>query len=291
MARNRHRGYCIVNFSNEDCYEKIQKSEKSKNIKYLIVGEEVCPTTGKKHQQAYVNFSNPVEFNSIKKIDSKWNIQAAKGSAEDNKIYCSKDGNFREFGTIPEPGKRNDLAGIKKKLSEGESLTKVVLNDCENLQQIRFAEKLFEYGQKQKRRNWETKVTWVYGPSGCGKSKYAFDKFEGLDYFVAGENTGSFFWDGYEGEEYVIFDDFRGNHMTLTNLLRALDRYEYRVSVKGSSRQLVAKKIIITSIRHPQDVYASLMNEEPIQQLLRRINKIKNLAPARGSGVILSPDY
>jgi len=277
MGRDRHRGYCFTNFSDEDVYETIEKSEIGKNIKYMIVGEEVCPTTGKEHQQGYVCFNNPIEFNSMRKLVKGMHIEVANGSDEQNKKYCNKDGDYRELGEPNAPGKRNDLTNIKKKLSEGKPLTDVVLEDCENYQQMRTAEKLFEYSQKKKKRNWKPRVIWVHGPSGCGKSRYAFEKFEGLDYFVAGEHTGSFYWDGYEGEEYVILDDFRGNQMTLTNLLRTLDRYEYRVSVKGSSRQLLAKKIIITSIKHPKDIYAAIIDDEPVQQLLRRIDKIKEL--------------
>jgi hypothetical protein len=53
-----------------------------------------------------------------------------------------------------------------------------------------------------------------------------------------------------------------------------LDRYPYRLPVKGGFRQLVADIIVITSPYHPKYVYGSRTVED-INQLLRRIHVIK----------------
>jgi hypothetical protein len=82
-------------------------------------------------------------------------------------------------------------------------------------------------------------------------------------------------WDKYDNHNSVLIDDFRESRMKFTNLLNLLDRYEYRCEIKGGFRQLRSKNIIITSDRHPEDIYRK--TNENINQLLRRIDVIYNL--------------
>ena len=69
----------------------------------------------------------------------------------------------------------------------------------------------------------------------------------------------------------MLIDDFRKDFCKFHVLLRILDRYEFRVEVKGSSRQLRAKKIAITCPFHPRLVYET---REDVGQLIRRIDKV-----------------
>ena len=64
----------------------------------------------------------------------------------------------------------------------------------------------------------------------------------------------------------------RKDFMKFHLLLRLLDRYSYRIQTKGSTRQFVAKTIIITAPYHPDEMYN---NREDINQLIRRIDDIK----------------
>ena len=62
-------------------------------------------------------------------------------------------------------------------------------------------------------------------------------------------------WQGYDGYENVILDDFRGDFAPLHYMLQVLDRYPFSVEVKGGSRQLLAKRIWITCPYTPEEVY------------------------------------
>jgi hypothetical protein len=66
--------------------------------RYLIIGNEIAPTTGTPHFQMYLEFHNPATFNQLKKRFPTAHIQIANGSAEDSKIYCSKDNDYIEYG-------------------------------------------------------------------------------------------------------------------------------------------------------------------------------------------------
>ncbi len=66
-------------------------------------------------------------------------------------------------------------------------------------------------------------------------------------------------------------DDFRPEDMKFQRLLKLLDRYPYMVEVKGGYRQFLAKTVIITCPKHPEECYAEA--GEDIEQLLRRIGE------------------
>lgn len=112
------------------------------------------------------------------------------------------------------------------------------------------------------------KECFVYwGRTGTGKSRRAWDE-GGLDAYCKDPRTK--FWCGYQGEEHVIIDEFRGG-IDISHLLRWLDRYPVRVEIKGSSRPLMAKKIWITSNIHPRYWYPEV-DPETFAALERRLN-------------------
>lgn len=109
---------------------------------------------------------------------------------------------------------------------------------------------------------------WVFwGVSGSGKSRRAWDE-AGLEAY--GKCPRSKFWDGYQGQENVVFDEFRGG-IDVSHILRWCDRYPVRVEIKGSSCPLVARKIWFTSNLDPRLWYPEL-DQESVAALIRRFN-------------------
>jgi hypothetical protein len=235
---------------------------------YLIVGLETCPKTKTIHHQCYVEFTSQRVFSTIKKLVPKAHIESAKGGPEANKKYCSKDNNvIIEHGEMKRQGKRTDLDNVKKMIKNGATLDDIIDTDA-NYQCIRASEVILKY--KEPKRNWKPNVYWYYGPTGTGKTKMAVE-MAGARFWMSNKNLQ--WWEGYDGHENVIIDDFRPNYCDFPELLRILDRYEYRVMVKGGSRQLRCKNIWITAPFHPKDAYTHV--NEDVNQLLRRIDEIK----------------
>lgn len=71
-----------------------------------VGGVEVCPDTGRKHLQMYVETKNQTRHSTIKELFGECHIEKAKGDALSNWTYCTKDGEFVSFGdwngVIPE---------------------------------------------------------------------------------------------------------------------------------------------------------------------------------------------
>lgn len=264
MARSRNFCFTINNYTQDDI-ERINNLECMYMAHSLEVGDSGTP-----HIQGYLELHNASTITALSKKLVRAHIEISKGSAEQNKAYCSKNNNttFTERGTPKQQGKRNDLKEIKEKLKSGTLKIREVVLETQNMQQIRHAEILLKYHEKK--RDFKPTVKWYYGSTGSGKTRQAVEEL-GEDYYSVMRNVK--WWEGYDGHEAVLIDDLRSNMINFVDLLVLLDRYAYRVETKGGSRQLLAKTIIITSPMSPVAMFST--SGENIQQLIRRIDEIK----------------
>ncbi len=109
MSRSTRWCFTINNYTPADITRLCQLE-----TRYLIFGREVGEN-GTPHLQGYVEFTERKRFNSAKAaIGPTAHLETAKGSAEHNREYCSKDGNFEEFGepAIKSKGKRTDWEAL-----------------------------------------------------------------------------------------------------------------------------------------------------------------------------------
>ena len=261
MSRSRGFVFTINNYTDDDDVGLALLKAMSD---YLVVGKETGDE-GTPHYQGYVYFKTLKAFKQIKECIPRAHIEAAKGNALQNREYCTKQGDFEEFGECPKQGKRNDLEVAYQVVKETSKMKEVVAL-MPNFQAIKCAEAYLKYHEAP--RDWKPEVRWYYGATGAGKTRFAREWL--------GEETytcldSSKFWEGYDGHESVLIDDFRKDFCKFHVLLRILDRYEFRVEVKGASRQLRAKKIAITCPFHPRLVYET---REDVGQLIRRIDRI-----------------
>ena len=259
MAQGKFWCFTLNNYSDEE-YNKLVNF----NCNYLIVGKEVGGS-GTPHLQGYMEFKTNQRLTALKKINEKIHWEQRKGTPEEASDYCKKDKDFYEIGELSKGrGSRSDIVAVREVVENGGGM-KEVMEETNSYQAVRFAEKLLTY--KEKKRNWEMEVIWLWGKTGCGKTKKAFE--ETTNPWVSGKNLK--WWEGYDAHEDVIIDDFRADFCTYHEFLRILDRYPYTVEIKGGSRQLLAKRIYITSCYPPNKAYKTV---EDKGQLLRRITKI-----------------
>lgn len=268
-TKARSRGWCFTVFLKDDDVDvdvrkNVIELHKLKNCVYIIVGIETCPTTGRKHLQGYVYYKNAVSFKSVKTVLRESHWEKAKGTPEQNQKYCSKEGNYVEEGECPKKGKRKDLEEARSLAKAGTS-DLVILETC-GYQASRHAMLMKARGAGPI-RNWKPEVWWICGSTGSGKTKTAWEMFPNAWFSMKDLKN----WEGYDGQEDVIVDDFRRDFCTFHELLRILDRYPYRVNYKFGSGQLLAKNIVITTpycIKHTYDTRCT----EDVLQLVRRVD-------------------
>lgn len=112
----------------------------------------------------------------------------------------------------------------------------------------------------------ERYVCVFVGGTGLGKSRRAWHE-AGFDAYPKDPNTK--FWDGYQGQEHVVMDEFRGK-IDISNILRWTDRYPVSVETKGSGVVFSARRLWITSNLHPSRWYPDL-DSETQEALMRRL--------------------
>lgn len=264
MSRTRSRAFCftINNYTEYDCKQVL---ELSKEARYLICGKEVGES-GTPHLQGYVYFANARGFDALKLKIPRAHILAAKGTGSQNRTYCSKGGSLLcEAGEIPKQGARTDLERVKEMLKNGGRMRDVV-EEAQSYQSVKMAEQILKYHEKE--RDWKPEVRWYCGPTGAGKTKAARE-WLGSDIYTTLDTVRWF--EGYDAHENVCIDDMRKDFAKFHQLLKLIDRYPYRVEMKGGSRQFLAKKIAITCPYRPEELYTT---REDVAQLLRRIDVV-----------------
>jgi len=280
--RQRSRGWCVTvnNYDDADIHRFRDFHDSTAGCKYLIIGKEVGES-GTPHLQIYLHVENPRYGNVLRQAcGAKGHWAAAKGTPAQNQTYCSKEGDFLEYGDLPEQGKRNDLATLVKRVcTDGATMDTLIAGGeydvlatyCRNEKSM---SKLVGRCQGKRDASVTPTVHWIWGSTGTGKSRWAYENFPDA-YRVSTDGNG--WWDGYAGEKVVVMDDYRANAFSYSMLLKILDRYPMQVKQKGSMAELLATHFIITSNQKPQDVYNK--GDEAINQLMRRITKVELMGP------------
>lgn len=241
---------------------------------YIKGQAEEGTETGYKHWQVLVWFGRTVRLSAVKKVFGRQcHAELSKSSAADAYVWKEEsriDGTQFELGQ--QPTKRNskrDWDLIKQQVIEGkleEVPSDLFVRHYGNLRRIA--------ADYSKPLAIERTVYVYWGSTGVGKSRKAWDE-AGLDSYP--KDPLSKFWDGYQGQENVVIDEFRGV-VNISHILRWFDRYPVNVEIKGSSTTLKAQRIWITSNLHPKDWYPDL-DPLTMDALLRRLNITKINAP------------
>jgi hypothetical protein len=228
--------------------------------KYMVLGREVSET-GTPHLQGFIIFSRTYRLTQVKKLSPRAHWEVAKALDAGN--YCMKDKNYikQDFRT---PGKRNDL------VSACEIVQTRGINALKKEMPYVFVKYPNGFAQiiPTEPRRFKPEVYWLWGKTGTGKTRSVLERE--TDLWVSGD--GLKWWDGYEGQEATLFDDFRAEQCAFHWLLRLLDRTPCRVQVKGGTRELTAKRMYITSAYPPDEAYA--LTSEDRNQLHRRITDV-----------------
>lgn len=235
---------------------------------YLVVGEEVGEQ-GTPHLQGYVYFKNARRFNAVRKL-IPGHIEKAVTTKEAIE-YCKKDGKFREKGVAP-IGAVGKKCTMEERAAKNKRLRDTPLNELVENGEIHISEvrklKNARLDLAQEKNHYDhddVRGEWYWGEPGTGKSRKAREENPGA--YLKQQNK---WWDGYQGEEVVILDDYDtdtlGHHLKIWG-----DRYACSGEVKGGVVNLVHKKFIITSNYPPEHFWPQ---DEQLVKAIRRRFKI-----------------
>lgn len=257
-------------------------------IRYLCFGEEKCPSTNREHLQGYIVYRCPtgIADANVLDFDNRASLRVARGTTDQNIVYCSKDGRFTEFGDKPPESGQTLVQLVSDLENKSTNVDRIVLELPEMYHRYgRTLDRVEDIVLGRNLRDFKPCVHWLWGPTGVGKTRRAVELAGGSCYWWQLNDRD---WqDGYRGQSSVIIDDFRGS-IPYDQLLRMLDRYPFSVSRRGRLPfPLLARTIIITSSLSPEQCYRRRHQQDGIGQLLRRIEHLVELSQDATSVVVL----
>nr|WAE42391.1 MAG: replication associated protein [Cressdnaviricota sp.] len=273
MSRSRNFIFTINNYTPED-----EQSVADIECKWIIAGKEVAPTTGTPHLQCAIVVSSPTSIRALSKRLPRAAIRVMDGTPEQSRTYCSKsDTAPYERGVCPIS---NVEKGNKEKRRWADAFSAVQENRLDDVPKDILCTKLksVEYAVqrvKQTKTDLSTLTEWLhewrYGETGTGKSETA-----------RADNPGAYikdptkdWWDGYNGEEVVIIEDFDKYQVKQGgDMKRWLDKYPFQAPIKGGYLLIRPKKIVVTSNYRVEEIWS---DEQTVGPILRRVKVIHHV--------------
>lgn len=243
----RNFTFTVFNYTDEDL-QRI-RSFLADIARYAICGYETCPTTGRAHIQGYCALKKSMRFNSLKhNIHDSAHIERAMGNEQHNFEYCSKEGNYEEWGKRKEQGKRTDLEEAIETLRNG-TMTDVAEEHPTAFVKYNRGLAQWKLALDQPYTHDDVRGVWIWGPPGSGKSHAARE--HAPDAYIKPQNK---WWDGYSGQDIVILDDL--DTPTLGHYLKIwTDKYATTGETKGGTINLQHKLFIVTSNYTPDQLW------------------------------------
>lgn len=269
----------------KDCIDSL------KSVKYWAMCDEMGSTL---HTHIIIYRTSPLLFQTLKKLFPPAHIEKMMGTVVENREYLMKDGKwkgtdkeetklvntFEEFGTVPEErqGQRNDLTALYDMIKEGKSNYEILEDNPNYMMQLEKVERCREILRYEQFKNIvrEMHVEYWFGDPGSGKTSGVYKLYGGYDkVYRVTDNRNP--WDGYKGQDVILFDDFRACDFDINILLKWLDIYPLELPCRYNNKQACFTHIYFTSNISFDQLYRIVQSEDAStwNAFCRRFNLIK----------------
>ncbi|MEW5315083.1 MAG: hypothetical protein WDW38_006535 [Sanguina aurantia] len=261
------------------------------SVSYAIWQHEVGDS-GTEHLQGYLEFNSVQRLSACKKLIPRAHWEQRKGTQQQAHDYCTPDTPLdcrsgktkretREFMEGPwehgvyTPGAQGFRTDIQKAAeivkAHGAKRVAELMPDMyikyeRGLKALEFA--------IAKPRDWAMDVRVHWGDAGTGKARDVYTEFGAANIYTKDPTTE--WWDGYNGEQCVLLDEFYGT-LKFSYLQRLMDRYPMMVQIKGGTTQFRSRTIIFTCNVQWQTWYPAKFESNPeiLKNFERRLSVVK----------------
>lgn len=284
-------------FDTQEWEEAILNQENKKGEKlviYLSIGKHTGEKTGYQHVHMNLELTDQKTCFWVKNklfVRPDMHVEIRRGTREQADRYLTKDHQFREIVNLRRlrPGRRTDLEDVYDMIQEGAAFWD--LYDQHFGTVVRYEKGIRNYIAMRNERLarkiiFDPPEVIVYvGASGSGKSWHcSTDKdFIESGYKFPIQMESKIYFDGYDGQKCLWFDEFSGKCMQFSKFCQLADRYPSRYETKGGTVFVFGlKKILISTIQFPHLWWAgSDRFLTDTEQLFRRITKCYYLGAPR----------
>lgn len=264
------------------------------------IGDEGTP-----HTHIYIQFNNPRSFNTIKNAFPAAHIDNCYGTPQENRNYIRKEGKyaeseksttnlketFFEFGECPEEhqGARNDVVVLYDLVKDGATDYEIIEANPNFISRLDTTEKVRQILRDEQFKNQfrDMTVSYIYGLTGSGKTRYVMDKYGYTNVYRVTDYSHPF--DGYKGQDVVVFEEFRSS-LRIQDMLNYLDGYPLELPCRYNNKIACFTKVYLITNIPLSEQFKSVQKEAPEtwKAFLRRIHSVyKN----EGFGLIDESEY
>lgn len=243
---------------------------------WIIFGYETG-LLGTPHLQCAVYFKTNQRRSKVRNMFPGFWFSAARGNVEQNVTYCSKSGNFEEYGVRPSSESAGGKRSAEDRKRKWEDAKAKAISGCvddidaeifvKQYSQLKTIARDYQCLPQDLPPLSEHRVGfWYFGSAGCGKTYGALQSYPNAYRKIANNK----WWCGYQGEENVVIDDLDKEHKYMGYHLKIwADRYAFTAEIKGSSKLIRPKNVIVTSNVHPREMFH---DDATLQPILRRFH-------------------
>lgn len=265
---------------------------KFKSLVYYCISDEKAET-GTPHTHIYLACSNGILFSTLKNRFEGAHFEIARGTSQENRDYVFKEGKWEkdkkketncvnthvEFGEMPveRQGSRNDLSDLYDMIKNGMTNYEIIDNSPQYLMNVEKIERARQIITENKFKNTyrELHVTYIYGTTGAGKTRSIMEQYGYENVYRVTDYEHPF--DGYAGQDVVIFEEFRSS-LRCDQMLNYLDGYPLTLPCRYNNKVACYTNVyIITNIPF-EEQYQLIQTEhkETWSAFKRRVHEIKN---------------
>lgn len=259
---------------------------------YMIVGREHAPTTGQPHLQGaypfnlfteklligYVRFKTRKYMAGVQTfLGGHAAVFLANGNEQQNHDYCSKGGNFVEYGTYDPAagtqGRRTDLQATVLRVQAGASMRELATDPSHAVNLVKHQAGLQALMNLVRvpptSRDIHTTVMW--GPTGTGKSHRVWHSFPRQEIYMT-KLSNPHPWDGYIGQPVLFLDEFCTDQVKLQELNTLLDKWPVMLQSRYADKPAFWTTVVIAANSNPMEWYRGYgHNPLEVDSLLRRL--------------------
>jgi len=258
----QYRNWCFTLNNPDEVLEAARWPQLRCAVWQLEMGEE-----GTEHYQGYLEFTAAKRLGGVRALDGleRAHFEPRRGTKQQAVDYCcKKDGTelegpwwWPDEATVRgggAQGKRTDLEGALDAVKSGASNAELI--EDHGVVAVKFHRGLEWARLNLPQPEWQPAVrdcVCYWGPTGTGKSWTLRQECpEGPDWFWA--SPGKWF-DGYQGQPGIVFDEIRDSWYPWEFLLRLIDVYPKTVEIKGGTVRCVATRFRMSTNVHPKGWY------------------------------------
>lgn len=228
-------------------------------MEYMCWGRETAPTTGTPHWHAYVRYRTRKSYAAMRRLwGTGCDWKTCNENEERTRDYTRKSGGeWQEYGTF------DPRAGTQGRRTDLEQATDMILKDKRTLREVALElptcfvkfhsglDRLVKLTKEPPPMERSIRVAILWGDTATGKTHRVRTTYPNAYSVVVGPTP----FDDYEGEDVILFDEFRPDDFPITMMNKYLDKWPVTIHCRYANRKAAWSKVFICANSDPQDWY------------------------------------